>query len=137
MKRNLKNINWKRFQNVIYYFNISDFNFPKPVLEVRVKEGREPVDLRFCETESWKKVLGVKTEAGFNEFIITLDPGYLSIGEENGLNDTEDMEFCMNSEYEKFLVSNYAVIPISQAKEAIVEFFKIESLPTVVKWEEL
>ncbi len=116
-----------------------------------------------CKTcEEIAKVLELKTKSGFNEFIITLaesypymtmyvnndyaslgyywkenDPGYLSIGEENGLNNTEDMEFCMNSEYEKFLVPNYAVIPISQAKEAIVEFFKLKSLPTIVKWEEL
>ncbi|MDE5824676.1 MAG: hypothetical protein K2H91_08350, partial [Lachnospiraceae bacterium] len=65
------------------------------------------------------------------------DPGYLSIGKENGLNDAGDMEFCMNSEYEKFLVPNYAVIPISQAREAIVEFFKTQSLPSNVEWEEL
>lgn len=116
-----------------------------------------------CKTcEEIVKELGLKTKTGFNEFIITLeeyypymvmyvnnayaslsyywkenDPGYLSIGKENGLNDDGDMEFCMNSEYEKFLVPNYAVISISQAKEAVVEFFKTQSLPEVVEWEEL
>ena len=123
-----------------------------------MKEGREPVDLRFCETESWKKVLGVKTEAGFNEFIITLaeypymtmyvnnnyaslsyywkenDPGYLSIGEENGLNDTEDMEFCMNSEYEKFLLifltakGEYITKPSPSIPISIISFMIISPL---------
>lgn len=108
------------------------------------------------------KELELKTKTGYNEFIINLeeyypymvmyvnndyaslsyywkenDPGYLSIGKENGLNDDGDMEFCMNSEYEKFLVPNYAVISISQAKEAVVQFFKTQSLPEVVEWEEL
>ena len=47
------------------------------------------------------------------------------------------MEFCMNSEYEKFLVPNYAVIPVLQAKEAVINFFNTQSLPANVEWEEL
>lgn len=98
-----------------------------------------------CGTcEAVRNELEQKTESGFNEFVITLetyypymvmyvnndyaslsyywkenDLGYLSMGQDNGLDCDGDMEFCRNSEYEKFLVPNYAVIPVSQAKEAV------------------
>ena len=68
---------------------------------------------------------------------LTNDPGYVSIGNNNGLDEMGDMIFYTALGDKTFLVPNYSVVMFEEAKQAAVEFFKTKKLPKSIEWEEL
>lgn len=116
-----------------------------------------------CNTcEELENELVLKNEKGVNEFVLSFDeefpyvymnvnreyatlnyyykdndPGYVSIGNNNGLDETEDMIFYTDLGNKTFLAPNYSVVMFEEAKQAAVEFFKTKKLPQSIEWEEL
>ena len=106
-------------------------------LEIRSDKGVNEFILSFDEELPLVYMNVNKEYASLNYYYEENDPGYVSIGNNNGLDEKEDMVFYTALGNKTFLVPNYSVVMFEEAKQAAVEFFKIKKLPQSIEWEEL